>query len=459
MKTVHKYNSIACFSATALVFCSSCLAGEIAVKSPVVPEVTTPAANPLSFGGGRFTFDIQERMRMESRENTFDFNDAADSATDDTWLLQRVRVGMKVKPSSGLSFYFQGQDAREFGSDRANVPGVQGAEGDDPFDLRQAWVQVGGESGLSLRLGRQVLQYGDERLIGPLDWSNLSRTFDAARLRYAAESWSLDLFTSSVVTIDGDGFNRSDWIDSDSNRDQFFSGLYFSTTAVPAHTIDGYALELHETAEVGDTDFVTLGLRIKADASKRNGWEYESEVATQFGELQGLDLWTAAVHVGGGYAWLHSPWKPRLALEYNYGSGDGDPRDGEDGTFQNLFPTNHKFYGAMDLFSWQNMHQPGVAMQATPISGLTVKVEYCVFWLADTEDAWYRANGKTPVRPITPDADAFAGSELDVTINWKAASWIGLSAGYSHFFAGKYLAASGPNDDADFAFVMATLDF
>ena len=198
-------------------------------KAPVTPPPAAAPENPLSFFGGKLTFDFQERLRGEIRENNFDFNDGVDSLTDDAWLLQRARLGMKVKPVDWFTLYLQGQSAYEIDSDRPNDPGRLGAEGDDPIDLRQGWIQFGADKGLSLKLGRQVLQYGDERLIGPLEWSNFSRTFDAAKVRYAADTWSVDLFTSSVVTIDADGFNKSDWIDSDSTRDQFFSGLYFST--------------------------------------------------------------------------------------------------------------------------------------------------------------------------------------------------------------------------------------
>ena len=218
-----------------------------------------PKRNPLSFFDGKLTFDFQERLRFEARENNFDFNDGVDALTDDSWLLERTRIGIKFKPVEWFTFYAQGQDTREFFSDRPNVIGQLGAEGNDSFDLRQGWLQFGADKGLSLRLGRQILLYGDERLIGPLDWANQSRTFDAAKLRYAADTWSLDLFTASVVRFEDGAFNKSDWIDSDATRDQFFSGLYFSTTAVPAHTIDAYALELHEEYPTGDTDFVTLG--------------------------------------------------------------------------------------------------------------------------------------------------------------------------------------------------------
>src|SRR5687767_6629020 len=109
-------------------------------KSPVTPP---PPANPLSFFDGRLIFDIQEKIRVESRENNFDFNDAVDSLTDDTWFLNRFRVGMKVTPAPFFSIYVQGQDTREWDSDRPNIIGSLGAEGDDSFDLRQGFLEAG----------------------------------------------------------------------------------------------------------------------------------------------------------------------------------------------------------------------------------------------------------------------------------------------------------------------------
>jgi hypothetical protein len=44
----------------------------------VVPE-KKPEANPLCFMDGKICLDIQERIRFEGRENTFDFNSDVDS--------------------------------------------------------------------------------------------------------------------------------------------------------------------------------------------------------------------------------------------------------------------------------------------------------------------------------------------------------------------------------------------
>lgn len=164
-------------------------------------------------GGGLVIFDLENQLRFEARENTFDFNDGVDALTDDAWLLNRFRLGLTLKPTPWLKLYFQGQDSREMDSDRPNVPGALGAEGDNPFDLRQAWIELGGgdTSPFSLKAGRQVLLYGDQRLIGPMEWSNLSRTFDAVKLRWAGDNglW-VDAFTSSVVVPNRDHFDESD---------------------------------------------------------------------------------------------------------------------------------------------------------------------------------------------------------------------------------------------------------
>ena len=69
--------------------------------------------NPLSFFDGKLTLDVQDRVRWEMRENNFDFNSSRNVSTDDGWLLQRFRLGVRYEPESWLRFYAQGQDTRE----------------------------------------------------------------------------------------------------------------------------------------------------------------------------------------------------------------------------------------------------------------------------------------------------------------------------------------------------------
>ncbi len=430
-----------------------------AAKGPVTPPVPAAEKNPLSFMDGKLVFDVQERLRFEARENNFDFNNKVDSLTDDSWLLERTRVGIKLAPLDWLTIYAQVQDTREFGSDRPNVIGQLGAEGDDSLDLRQGYVEIGDPKGLSLKVGRQILSYGNERLVGPLDWSNPSRSFDAVKLRYVGTNYTMDLFSSSVVKFEDHKFNKSDWINSDATRNQIFSGAYFTTSALDFQATELYAFQLHEEYPVGDTDFFTLGTHLKGDPKKLGGIDYDVEAAIQFGDLKGKDLSAYAVHAGIGYNWLDLSLKPRVGIEYNYGSGDDNATDNEVGTFQNLFPTNHPFYGYMDTFSWQNMQEVAFTSSIMPTKTIKISADYHVLWLADTNDAWYRANGTATVRPITAGASSFAGSELDLTASWKACKNLSFLVGYSHFFAGSYLGDTGAKSDADFGYVQATIEF
>ncbi len=442
-----------------------------------------PEHNPLCFANGTICFDVQERLRLEVRDNNFDFNARSNAITDDTFLLQRFRLGVLVKPTSWLRFYAQGQDSREFESERPNIPGAAGAEGDDNFDLRQAYVEFGDPKSFPLlfKAGRQVLTFGDERLVGAFDWNNFGRTFDAAKLTWKTPKWQLDLFASSVVVIKRDEFNKSDLFNGNENdREQIFSGAYFTAGDLPFGSVDLYAFWLSQANGINSnqqaavatkepkvgplsqhTSFGTYGVRVKGDPKKLHGFEFEAEGAYQNGEVRDLALDAWAVHAGAGYN-FDVAWKPRLWAEYNFATGDSNPADNDIETFQNLFPTNHKFYGIMDLFSWQNMHNPMLSLRVAPCKKVTATLDYHAFFLANTDDVWYRANGITPVRPLTPaarTASNFVGQEVDFVVTWNATKALQVQAGYAHFFAGDYVSGTGPSDDANFGYLQATLTF
>jgi hypothetical protein len=60
-----------------------------------------------------------------------------------TFFLNRFRLGIAIKPVDWLKFYAQGQDSEEFRLRSSRYPGAMGAEGDNNFDLRQAYIQLG----------------------------------------------------------------------------------------------------------------------------------------------------------------------------------------------------------------------------------------------------------------------------------------------------------------------------
>ena len=442
--------------------------------------------SPLSFWDGRVVFDIEERVRGEIRENNRDFDSSIDDDNDDAWLLNRFRLGLAFKPVSWLKFYGQTQDVREEFSERKDIPGVRGAEGDDAFDLRQAYISLGDvkKFPLLLTIGRQAITYGDGRLIADSKWGNFGRTFDAIRLRFEEPHYWVEGFVMRPVQIERHSFNNSD--DKDN-----FGGIYFSMDYVPKQTTDFYFYYRDKEDNQPDLDptnridpqgtwngpaarFATMGVRVKSTPEKLNGWDYSGEFVYEVGEVfltdtnsQRFDLNAFALAVSAGYTAKDIPWKPRFGFEYDFASGDSDPTDSNSESFQNLFPSNHDKYGLMDEFGWRNLHDLRLQVNLKPVKKLDFEFHYHAFWLADTHDFWYRGNGISTLRTRTPDgndvrtigARNFAGHEVDLVATYELNKSVKLQVGYSHFFAGQYLADTGPSSDADFGFFMATVSF
>ena len=439
--------------------------------------------NPMGFFGGKVAFDVQERLRWENRSNNYDFNSGARAVTDGNWFLNRFRLGMAIQPAAWLKIYVQAQDSREFNGRRPLIPGASAAEGDDAFDLRQAYVEFGNfeKCPFGFKIGRQELAYGDERLVGASDWTNFARTFDAAKLTFVGHGFSVDAFSSTPAVITRSQYNQSDLFNgNETHRDLVFSGLYLTFDSLPFGTLDFYSFLLDQSSgnvsnvqglltavpakgSLADrSDFVTLGTRVKGDPGKLLGWEFSGEFAYQAGAVRGLNLSAVALNAGAGYNFLDAGWTPRIFAEYNYASGDDNQADGDVGTFQNLFPTNHKFYGIMDLFSWQNMQNAHLSFSVRPAKALTAQIDYYACWSANNNDLWYRTNGLTSVRALTADAQNasnYRGSELDFIVTWNVNKHVQVQGGYAHFFAGRYLSDTGTSDDANFGYVMATLKF
>lgn len=408
----------------------------------------------------------QVRARFEDFENAgpmapnLDFQrNGVRNDNDYLWLRARLHAGFN---SDWVRVFAEGQTSDSIGDLDPKRPGR------DTFELHQAWLDLGNpkELPLALRLGRQELSYGDERLIGASDWSNTGRAFDAARLRYDRPEVRVDAFTGRVVLIDDAKFDQPDAHD-------WFSGIYASSrTLVPIQETDVYVLSRNATPGAAATprDIISVGARVKSLPGKLKGWDYFAEVVEQLGSVSQStvrrDQEAFAAAVGGGYRWANAPASPRLGVEYDFSSGDGDPNDGRSQTLDNLYPTNHRHYGIMDVIGWRNIHDARVSLGLKPAKPLSVTLDYHLFWLADTHDFFYPQGGSgrsASGYSRHPAYDSFVGSELDLDAVWTVNSWLGVRAGYGHFFAGDYVEQSrralGGAKDADWLYAQLTLSF
>ena len=107
----------------------------------------------------------------------------------------------------------------------------------------------------------------------------------------------------------------------------------------------------------------------------------DGEAARQTGRYGGSPHRALMVHVGGSFT-TALPGKPRIGAASNFGSGDDDPGDGVHGTFDNLYPLNHVYYGYMDLFALQNLRNLEVSVETALPGGSSLRVAWQDFTLA-----------------------------------------------------------------------------
>lgn len=410
-----------------------------------------PTAEPPKKESKRIEVGVEMRWRMEFRDNA-DFQPANDF---DYYTGQRIRAHLRARLHPHLSFYVQGQDVWLFGAESDKVIHSLGT---NLYQLYLDW-KPGGSEPWELRLGRQELIYGEERLVGAFGWDNVGRSFDAARVRQRAGQWSNDFFWARLVDV-----RRNGAAHRPGNQDLY--GIYL--TRAPKESsrrIELYGMYLRDGLRtVGEQPLeaaqavriATLGFR--QVHQPKTGWRYSIEHAWQFGE-RGPDGHRAAMLVTtGGYAWS-GRWQPRLQLEYDFATGDNNPHDGRSREFNNLFPTNHKFYGYADLLGLRNMHDFRLTAAAKVHSKLTVEADYHRFLLAARRGPWKNAGGKVLGFDPTGAAGRDLGQEIDLTFRVPLHSHLSLLGGFSLFLPGRFAATTRGPEPHRFAYVQTTVRF
>jgi hypothetical protein len=458
------------------------------------PPDAVPAGKQLHFDGElRFRYELQDPAR---------YTDGETSLSDD-FVFMRTRVGMDFELHPRVATYVQIQDSRIWGEEGDPV-----FRSEDTFDLRQGYVDLRkilaellGDHELTFRLGRQELSYGDQRLVSPLDWSNITRSWDAARIIFTGANGlrglRADAFASIIkdTTAAKNGFPESTpGIDSK----QEFHGLYLTYDFGPLGArgeeskaiVDKLVADLYTFYRViGDDSIVnedgregrareaTMGARAAAGAA---GFDLTAEAVYQAGRWADdtINAWAAAI--AGGYTIppeLLREVKLRVGVEYDFASGDSDPDDGDKESFDPLFPFGHYYQGMQDIFSWKNGHDlvfkaastfPKSECFGVELNPIWIEVQYHFFWLAEDRDGWFNAAKAQIRRDVTGDSGRFVGSEIDVQLKYttidlgkghRGPQRLWTWFGYSHFFPGEFVRDTGESPHRDFAYASMELEF
>ncbi len=376
--------------------------------------------------------------------------------TSDFYVLDRLRVKIRIEPKDWLTFFGEVQDSRIFFNH--HVPNANPFE--DSWTLWQGYAQVGSsKSGwVDALAGRQVLLFGDERVIGPSNWLNVGRTFDVARIDIHHPGYEVAVFASSVVPGSNTFLHRA----IPGNN---FYGIYGSFhNIIPRATFEPYVLwrlapgnfGLPETVGRGHLNEVTIGLHVKGTLP--SDFDYDAEFDGQKGSLGASSIGAWAGYAGVGKTFPKVVAAPRVFIEGNYASGTKNPAGRDWNTFDQLYPSSHDKFGFTDQVGRRNLVQFRVGVEESVGKKWKVKEAFEGFWLATSNDNFYASSGAISV-PAHPGASRHIGNEVDLVCEYEFNKGLNFGVGYARLFAGQFLKTTTPGHDYSYPYAYVEYNF
>ncbi len=148
--------------------------------------------------------NIQLRPRAEFRNGLF--TPILKGQQPAAFVAQRSRLGLIYSKNQKLKIGLSTQVVTTWGND----PQVQTTAND--ISLYEAWAQFYFNPYWSVKVGRQVLSYDDQRILGALDWNNAGRKHDAILLGFDKNKFEANAafaFNQNAEKVINTYFNNS----------------------------------------------------------------------------------------------------------------------------------------------------------------------------------------------------------------------------------------------------------
>ncbi|MFZ4619085.1 MAG: alginate export family protein [Bacteroidota bacterium] len=397
-----------------------------------------------------YTINGQVRHRGEVDGRTF-----APEARAIGYNLLRSRFTVSIAPAADTKIMFQLQDSRVFGAGNPALNrGVQDGMSKS-IDFHQAYFALTNVFSLpmSVKLGRQELAYGKQRLIASAGWNNFGNTFDALSAQYNAGPATFDAFFAKLVGSQTSVYSEN------------ITGLYSLVKYSDAHTADAFVFYDNNTTPLlkgTDKGKARLG-RYSTGITlmgKPKPFDYEAELILQRGSYAVTDSSSVSsisaylYSVSAGYL-IDANSKLRVGVKFQVMSGDDNQKVGKYSSYNTLFSSAHSFFGYMDFFPKSS---PEYGVRAYSVhSGMELSPE--LSWNADM---YYYLYDAVPTLKTSSGAivkDQSLGYEADLTMAYKYSSMVTINYGGSAFIPETAMIALKGPAVSYWGFVMTTINF
>jgi Alginate export len=386
----------------------------------------------LSFGG-------ELRERFEFFKDT-DWDPAKGS---NGFLLQRYMLSCDVHLGRRVRFFTNLKSGLEDGRNGGPRP-----VDEDRLDVHEAFVDLSLDSSArsTLRLGRQELSFGSQRLVSVRSGPNVRQSFDGATLIVRPGSWRLDTFAVKPVETNTGVFDDSP------DHARTFWGVYAvgPLRIFPGAGVDLYYLGLDRKKARFDKGTASelresIGTRIWRRAAP---WDYNFEVVYQWGRFASAPIRAWTVASDSGLTLPRARWRPRFGLKADVTSGDKNPTDPTLESFNPLFPRG-AYFGENQLIGPVNHMDLHPSIDIRPLPGVTVSPSWLFFWRQSLRDGLYGVPGNL-IRSGKGTSARYVGSQPALMAAAAAGRHATIAAVYEYFIAGAFLRESGPGHDVTY---------
>lgn len=377
-----------------------------------------------SLQGADISFDGNLRERV-THLSALEFDEESDEAG--TFWTQRIILGSTIKLDDNWSFRGALFSALQEGVEESPIER-------NNLDIYEAYVAYQ-DGDINVKLGRQTLKLGSQRLIGWRDGTNVRRSWDGLRVTLEHNSmWRSDWFALQLIDVEPNGVFNDEPSSSNVLAGSYFTGdlsglNWFEASANQIELYYLYTNRKSRNSIEGQADQIrhTTGVRLSG-ATTRWFWDWEAAYqGGSHGESE-IHAWTLATNTGFRF---QGKWKPELMMSLNIASGDDTRQDGRLETFDALFPRGSYFSEAAQLgpANFYNIH-PYIFVY--PTESLRLQFDVNMYWRLETNDGVYGPPGNIIQGPdgnLDKEVNlAFsAGAEWELSESWN----ISLLATYS----------------------------
>lgn len=382
------------------------------------------------------TLSGEYRLRAEGLNNRFRANASGDTSI----LVQRTIIAAHYR-SGDFVIGAEVMDSRALLAD-SRVP--IGNDDVNPLDLLQGYIGYRGDNALedgdrlALTAGRMTMNIGARRLISRNNFRNTINAFTGARAIWdRANGDRAELFY--VLPVDRRPtdiqrlFDNNLVLDQESGDRRFYGGRYVTDIGVTgpgdkASVLELYAYRLDENdsqeRQTGDRAFWTVGGRLhrspdagRVDFDVQGAYQFGRSSLSSAANVPRLDHSAGFIQTVIGYT-LSDGWQTRIAVSYDFASGDKDPLDGINNRFDSLFGSRGQDFGQTGIYGLlarTNLSSPGAVVTTNPSSRLELMARYRPPSLASSRDVFVT----TGVVDETGQSGRFIGHEIIGRAIWQ----------------------------------------